>query len=420
MTAPAVTVLDNGLRVVSALMPGLETAAVGVWVNAGARCEAAATNGIAHLLEHMAFKGTKRRNALAIAEEIEQVGGHVNAYTSRECTAYVARVLKENVPLAVDILADILQHSVMPEDELGREREVVIQEIAQVHDTPDDLVFDLFQETAFPDQSLGRSILGTEKTVAGISREMLIDHMARHYDAGRMVVVAAGHVDHEALVGHVAEAFAGLAARPADPVAPATYAGGDRRQEQPLEQVHLVLGLKGIAYDDPDFYAQQVLATALGGGMSSRLFQEVRENRGLAYSIYTFLSCYADSGLFGIYAGTGEGEAAQTLPLVCAEINRVCAEVGEEEVARSRTQLKASVLMSLESTSSRCEQLARQMIVFKRPLPIDEIIAKIEAVDPPAVLDVARRLFSGKPALAALGPLSNVESYEEMMARLGN
>jgi len=418
MTAPIVTLLDNGLRVVSARMPGLETAAVGVWVNAGARCETAATNGIAHLLEHMAFKGTERRDALAIAEEIEQVGGHVNAYTSRECTAYVARVLKEDVPLAVDILADILQHSVMPEDELEREREVVIQEIAQVHDTPDDLVFDLFQETAFPDQPLGRSILGTEETVASFSREMLIDHMTRHYGAGRMVVVAAGHVDHEALVGHVAAAFADLVDRPADPVASATYAGGDRRHEQALEQVHLVLGLKGIAYDDPDFYAQQVLATALGGGMSSRLFQEVREKRGLAYSVFAFASSYTDTGLFGVYAGAGRRQVRELIPVICDEVAKIADTLTETELDRARAQLKASLLMSLESPSARCEQIGRQMLVFGRPIPPGEIIERIDAVDAPVLARAARRLIGGgPPTLTALGQIAEVEPYDRLSGR---
>lgn len=418
MTAPAVTTLDNGLRVVSARMPGLETAAVSVWVNAGARCEDAENNGIAHLLEHMAFKGTTTRDALAIAEEIEQVGGHLNAYTSRECTAYVARVLKEHVPLAIEILADILQHATMPEDELEREREVVIQEIAQVHDTPDDLVFDLFQETAFPDQPLGRSILGTEETVSRMTREMLVDYMNRYYSAGRMVVVAAGNVEHAALVDQVARAFADLDDRPAEAAPPAVYAGGDARRDQALEQVHLVLGFKGIAYDDPDFYTQQVLATALGGGMSSRLFQEVREKRGLAYSVFAFASSYTDTGLFGVYAGAGRRQVSDLIPVICDEVVKIADTVTETELDRARAQLKASLLMSLESPSARCEQIGRQMLVFGRPIPPAEIIEKIDRVDAQALARTARRLIGGaRPTLTALGPVAGVAPYDRVAAR---
>ncbi|MFQ5785575.1 MAG: M16 family metallopeptidase [Alphaproteobacteria bacterium] len=418
MTAARLSVLGNGLRVVSANMPGLETAAVGVWIDAGARCESAETNGVAHLLEHMAFKGTHRRSALAIAEEIESVGGHLNAYTSRESTAYLARVLKENVPLAVDILADILLHSIMPDDELEREREVVVQEIAQVHDTPDDMVFDLFQETAYPDQPLGRAIMGTPETVGGLTREVLADYMAEHYSAERMVVVAAGRVEHEEIVGLCTEAFADLPTRTPGMVEPARYRGGDKRQGRGLEQVHLVMGFNGVSYGDPGFYAQQVLATALGGGMSSRLFQEVREKRGLAYSVFAFASSYVDSGLFGIYAGTGERRVGALVPVICEEMVKIGQTVGEDEIARARAQLKASLLMSLESPSARCEQIGRQMLVYGRPIPPAEIIEHIDAVDVGALTGMARRLIdNGPPTITALGPVGGVEPYNTISAR---
>jgi predicted Zn-dependent peptidase len=411
--------LPNGLRVVSADMPGLETAAVGVWVDAGARRESAGLNGISHLLEHMAFKGTKRRTTLAIAEEIESVGGHLNAYTSREQTAYVARVLKEHVPLALDILADIVQHATMPEDELERERNVVIQEIAQVHDTPDDLVFDLFQETAYPDQPLGRSILGTVKSVNGFSRDILVDYMTEHYCAERMVVAAAGRVDHDAVVAMTAEAFGSLSQRANSAFQPASYRGGDARRNQALEQVHLLMGFNGVAYDDPEYYAQQVLATTLGGGMSSRLFQEVREKRGLAYSVYAFASSYLDGGLFGIYAGAGEKESHDLVPVICDEVIKIARSVGEDELNRARAQLKTSLLMSLESPSSRCEQLSRQTLIFGRTIPASEIIERIDEVDATGLTRGARRLIEGeRPTVAALGPIAGVEPYEKIAARL--
>ncbi len=419
MTEVRVTTLTNGLRVASADMPGLETAAVGVWVNAGARNETLELNGVSHLLEHMAFKGTRRRNALAIAEEIESVGGHLNAYTSREQTAYIARVLKNDVPLAVDLLADILQHTIMPEDELAREREVVIQEIAQVHDTPDDMVFDHFQETAFPDQPIGRSILGTVEKVGGFSRQALMGYMADQYSAENMVAVAAGRVDHDDFASLVEDAFDSLPDATPRVIEPAVYRGGDQRTERDLEQVHLVVGFNGVRFGDPAFFAEQVLATVLGGGMSSRLFQEVREKRGLAYSVFAFASSYADSGLFGIYAGTGEGHVGELMPVICDEVAKVASSVDDDELDRARAQIKASLLMSLESPSSRCEQIARHMMIYGRPLPPEEIIERIDAVDGDAVTAAARQLIDGgRPTITALGPISGLESYDVIAGRL--
>ncbi len=420
MTAAQVTTLANGLRVVSADMPGLETAAVGAWVNAGARCEPVELNGVSHLLEHMAFKGTRRRSALAIAEEIESVGGHLNAYTSREQTAYIARVLKADIPLAIDLLADILQNTTMPEDELAREREVVIQEIAQVHDTPDDIVFDFFQETAFPDQPIGRSILGTAERVSGFSRQELMDYMTTQYSAERMVVVAAGRVDHEPFVKLVEEAFDALPHSTAGAVEAAYYKGGDIRRQRDLEQVHLVIGFDGVAFADPAFFAEQVLATALGGGMSSRLFQEVREKRGLAYSVFSFATSYVDSGLFGIYAGTGGGHLGELVPVICDEVTKIAQAIDEDELDRARAQIKASLLMSLESPSARCEQLARHVLIYDRPMPATEIIDKIEAVDSAALIGAARRLIEdGRPTVAALGPIGGLDAYDSIAARFG-
>ncbi|MSP67181.1 MAG: insulinase family protein [Alphaproteobacteria bacterium] len=415
----AVTTLPSGLRVVSSVMAHVETASVGVWVDAGARYETREMNGVAHLLEHMAFKGTERRTARGIAEEIESVGGHINAYTAREHTAYYARVLKEDVPLAVDLLADILQHSTFHDAELERERTVVIQEIGQARDTPDDEVFDLFQETAFPGQSLGRSILGTADGVAAMPRRALIDYMSGHYRAPRMVVVGAGKVDHDRLVELASAGFASLPGASASPLEPARYVGGDFRAERPLEQVHLVLGFPGVAYHDPDFYAKEVLSVLLGGGMSSRLFQEVREERGLAYSIFSFASSYVDGGLFGVYAGTGAEQVATLLPVVCDEILKATSGITAAEVNRARAQIKAGVLMSLESSSSRGEQLARQMLVFGRPIPTAEIIERIEAVDGAAVQRVLQRILAaGQPTLVGIGPVAEMPDYGQVLARL--
>ncbi len=416
---PRLTTLDNGMRVITQDMPALETASVGVWVDAGARSETPQLNGISHLLEHMAFKGTKRRDARAIAEEIEAVGGHLNAYTSREHTAYFAKILRQDVPLAIDLLADILCNSVFRDDELERERAVVIQEIGQADDTPDDVVFDYFQATAYPDQPLGRPVLGSSDGVAALTRDALRGYLGRHYTADRMVLSAAGRLDHDAVVALAASAFDGLATEPAPAFDPARYQGGDNRKSRDLEQVHLLMGFDGVAYGDDDFYPTQLLSTLLGGGMSSRLFQEVREKRGLAYSVFSFASSYVDGGLFAVYAGSGEAESAELVDVVCDQVRDVAERVGEDEVARARAQIKAGLLMSLESSSARSEQLARQMLIFGRYVPTAEIIEKIEAVDTNRVSAAMRRLLAnGAPTVAALGPVSKVPDYDHIAARL--
>ena len=415
-----VTTLGSGLRIATDVMPGVETVSVGVWVAAGARYESLEDNGISHMLEHMAFKGTRRRSAQGIAEEIEAVGGHINAYTSREFTAYFARVLREDLALAVDLLADILQHSVFDEAELARERDVVLQEIGQVNDTPDDLVFDHLQGVAFPDQPMGRAVLGTPERVSVFGRQQLLVYMASHYKAPRMVVAGAGAVDHDVLVRLAGEAFGELNAGAAPGREPAQYMGGELHEERDLEQVHLVLAFAAVPYQDPDYYAAQVLSTVLGGGMSSRLFQEIREKRGLAYSIYSFASSYFDAGLFGVYAGTGLDQAEEVLTLTCAEIDKVCAGVTEDEVARARAQHKAGLLMGLESSPARCEQLGRQLLIYGRPIPPDEITAGIDAVDAGAVSRTAWRLVAGAPpALASLGPLAAHRPYAAIAKHFG-
>jgi len=412
------TLLPSGLRVVTDPMDTVETVSLGVWVEAGTRHEPAAVNGVSHLLEHMAFKGTERRTALDIAEEMDAVGGHLNAYTARDHTAYYAKVLKEDAGLALDIIADILQHSTLDPEELAREQAVVVQEINQAIDTPDDIIFDHFQSTAYPDQSLGRAVLGTEEVVRGMSRETVLGYMREHYSAPAMVLSASGRIDHDKLVAAAERAFGALPVPRTATTEAARYRGGDYREERDLEQVHVVVGFDGVTYEDPDYYATSVLSTLLGGGMSSRLFQEVREKRGLVYSIYTFASSYNDGGLFGVYAGTGEDEVAELIPVMCDEIVKVGSGVRDIEVQRARAQLKASILMSLESTSSRCEQLARQVAVYGRPVTVDEVVERIEAVTPEDCARVARRLFSGVPTFAAIGPLGRVESYDSIAARL--
>jgi predicted Zn-dependent peptidase len=412
------TTLENGMRVLTDRMSSVETVSIGVWVAVGTRHEPAQVNGVAHLLEHMAFKGTARRSALEIAAEIEAVGGHVNAYTSREHTAYYAKVLKENTGLAIDILADILQHSTFEERELERERAVVLQEIGQAFDTPDDIIFDLFQERAFPDQPIGRPVLGRADIIKTIDRETVAGYLKRNYAAPQMLLVAAGNLEHGEIVDLAQRAFAHLPSTCAARTEPARYVGGDLRQERDLEQVHILLGFPGFSFADHDYYAASVVATALGGGMSSRLFQNIREKRGLVYSIYSFTHAYSDGGVFGVYAGTGEDEAAEVMPALCEEIRRLDDGLAPAELERARAQLKAGLLMSLEGTAARCEQQATHMLVFGRPLDLQELILRIDEVDEAAVARVARHLFSAPPTVTALGPVARIEAYDRLVADL--
>lgn len=412
-----VTRLANGMRVATDNMATVETVTLGAWVETGARDEEPEINGISHVLEHMVFKGTERRSARDIAEEIEAVGGHLNAYTSRENTAYYAKVLKEDIGLAVDLVSDIVMHATMDPAELEREKSVICQEIHQAHDTPDDIVFDFFQEVAYPDQAIGRPVLGTEDVVRSFSKADIETYRQLGYTAPAVVFCAAGRIEHNRLVDILSEAFSALPTTPRNNRPQAHYRGGEHRTERDLEQVHVVLGLDGVGYKDDDFYAASVLSTLFGGGMSSRLFQEIREERGLAYSIYSFLSCCEDSGIFGIYAGTSADQLDELIPIVADEAMKVADDLGAEETQRARAQLKANILMARESTSARAEQLARQIMLFDRPLSVEEIVGQIEAVDDDAVKAVARKIFRGPPTVAAIGPVRGLESFDTLAGR---
>ncbi len=412
------TRLPQGLTVVTERMDRVETVSLGAYVAAGTRHETADENGVSHFLEHMAFKGTERRSATQIAEEVEAVGGHINAYTAREQTAFYVKVLKEDVALGTDIIGDILTHSSFDPDELERERGVILQEIGQANDTPDDIIFDHFQETAFPGQPMGRPVLGTEQRIKTMKRDVLTGYMRRHYAHSNTVVAAAGNIHHEDFLDLVQRHFADLPHDPAPPALPGIYGGGEFREGRDLDQVHIVLGFPSVAYDDADYYPTMLLSTLLGGGMSSRLFQEVREKRGLVYSVYSFNAPHVDCGLFGIYAGTGESEAAELMPVVLEELRKVQSEVQAAELQRARAQVKAGLLMSLESTGSRCEQLARQVQVFGRVMPTAETVAKIEAVTLADIERAARRIFRAPPTLAAMGPADRVPSLADIADRL--
>lgn len=417
--SPRVTILPSGVAVVTDRMPELGTAAVGVTFGAGARSESESEHGLAHFLEHMAFKGTARRSARAIAEEIEQVGGDLNAATGVEQTGYSARVLKADVGLALDMLADIVIEPVFDPAEIKREQNVVVQEIGGVEDTPDDLVFDWLQETAFPNQTLGRSILGTPKSVRGLDREALGRFRDRCYRAGDTVVTAAGAVEHEQVVEEAERRFAGLAPGSAAKPKPAAYVGGDRRAKRDYEQIHVTLAFEGRAFDAEDVYAAQVFANLAGGGMSSRLFQEVREERGLAYAVNAFHWSYADSGLFGAYAALGPEDAGDILPVMIDVLAQSAETADEREVERAKAQMKAGLLISFEQPAARADQHARHHLAFGRPLDVAETVAKIEAVTVAETRAAGRALMASAPTLAAVGPIRRLTPPERLAERLG-
>ena len=405
-----VTRLASGLSVVTDRMPHLQSATLGIWVGAGSRNEKTDEHGISHLLEHMAFKGTRRRSARQIAEEIEAVGGDLNAATSVESTAYYARVLKADVPLALDVLSDILSEPTFDPEELRREQNVIVQEIGATEDAPDDLVFERLHETAFPEQPVGRSILGTPETVRSFNSARLRGYLERNYRAPGMLVAAAGAIEHKRIVAEAEKRFASFVG-PSVPVPePAHFGGGTTVETRDLEQVHIALALQGLAVRDEQLYSLQVFTNVLGGGMSSRLFQEAREKRGLCYAIHAFHMPYSDTGLFALYAGTDEADASELMRVVIDQLAIATETLNDTEVARAKAQMKAGLLMALESSEARLGQIARQMLAYGRPIPLDEIVAKVDAVTVTSARAAGRALIGrGRPAIAALGPGSGLE-----------
>ncbi|WP_103333863.1 M16 family metallopeptidase [Pseudotabrizicola formosa] len=413
-----ISTLPNGLKIVTEHMPGLQSASVGIWVMAGGRHETAAQNGIAHFLEHMAFKGTAKRTSLQIAEEIEDVGGYINAYTSKEMTAYYARCLVADVPLALDVISDIVLNPVFDPKEIETERHVILQEIGQALDTPDDIIFDWLQEVSYPDQPFGRTILGPSERVSSFTAEDLRGFVGQHYAPDQMILSASGGVDHESIVHQAREIFGHLAARGISVVEPAAFIGGERREVKKLEQVHFALSLEAPGYRHPDVYTAQVYAMTMGGGMSSRLFQKIREERGLCYSIFAQSGAYEDTGSITIYAGTSKEEIAALTQLTVDEMKRAAEDMTEAEVARARAQLKAGLLMGLESPSNRAERNARLLAVWGRVPTPEEAVARIDAVNMADVRRFAAELAGAKTALAMYGPVAKAPGLEALRDRL--
>ena len=416
--SPRLTTLPNGFRIVTEDMPGLKSASVGIWINAGGRHERVEQNGIAHFLEHMAFKGTKRRSALQIAEEIEDVGGYINAYTSREMTAYYARVLDGDVPLALDVIADIVLNPVFDPKEIEVERHVILQEIGQAADTPDDIIFDWLQEAAYPGQPIGRTILGLEERVSAFNRRDLQTFVKEHYGPGQMILAAAGAVDHDQIVTLATELFGPIKPRPVGLITAAAFTGGERREIKDLEQAHFALAFEAPGYRHKDVYISQIYSTAIGGGMSSRLFQKIREERGLCYSIFAQSGSYEDTGMVTIYAGTSGEEISELTDLTIDELKRAAEDMTEAEVARARAQMKAGLLMGLESPSNRAERLARLLAIWGRVPDVDEAIARIESVTTADVRRYGAEIMAQPGALALYGPVQKAPDLISLRARL--
>lgn len=410
-----ITTLTNGLRIITSTRPEIETVSLGIWIKTGSAFETEEMNGVSHFLEHMVFKGTPSRSAFDISEQFEDVGGQSNAYTAREFTSFYAKMLKNDVELAIDILADLIKNATFAEDELLKEREVVVQEIKQTIDTPDDIIFDFLQEQAFPDQALGRTILGPAEKVRSFDREKLRSYLRSNYAGEDMVVCAVGNIEHEAFVTMVEKRLGSIQPKTNFTPDKQVYKGGFYAEKRDIEQVHMVLGFEGTKYECESYYPCMVFSTILGGGMSSRLFTEVREKRGLVYTVYSFVNSHTQTGLFGIYAGTTNKELKQVMPVICEEIRKIRSiEVQEKELNRAKTQLKASMLMALESSSSTAEVLARQMLLFNRVVPVEEMVERIEKVTVEDVQKVANQIFSTNPTYTLVGDIDGYPDYEEI------
>jgi predicted Zn-dependent peptidase len=414
-----ISTLPNGLRVVTRLMPGLHSAAIGVWVSAGGRDERVEQNGIAHFLEHMAFKGTQRRTSVQIAEAIEDVGGFINAYTSRDVTAYYARVLQSDVDLAFDVISDIVLNPIFDPREIEVERGVILQEIGQALDTPDDVIFDWLQEAAYPDQAIGRTILGPAERVSAFSRADLSGFVTEHYGPGQIIVAAAGAVDHDRIIRLAEATYGHLTPRPSGVRDPARWQGAEARHLKGLEQAHFALALEGPGYRSDDFYAAQIFSSALGGGMSSRLFQKIREERGLCYTIFAQSGFHDDTGMLTVYAGTGAEDIADLAMLTVDEIRRAADGLSDAEIARAKAQLRAGLLMGLESPSNQTERLARTLAIWGRVPDAAEVADRIASVTTAQIRDHAQRLLlNARPALALYGPVDAAPSRDALAERL--
>lgn len=407
--------LENGLRVISVERPQTETVSLGIWVNTGSAYEIKDVNGVSHFVEHMVFKGTQKRTSLQISEDIENVGGQTNAYTSREFTSFYAKMLKNDLELAVDVLSDLVVAPTFDMDEMSKEKEVVVQEIKQTNDDPSDIVYDYFMETAYQNQGLGRSILGTPEIVRSFNTEILKSYMASNYATENMVVAGAGNLKHDEFVKMVEQRMGGIQSKTNFIKEKQIYNGGEFAKVRDIEQAQVLLGFEGVAHNHEDYYKATILSTILGGSMSSRLFQEIREKRGLVYTVYSFTNSHTQNGIFGIYAGLNEEEIKQYIPVVADELKKISSEyVSDKELNRVKVQLKASMMMALESSSSTAEAIARQYLLYGRSVPVKEVISRIDSVTKDDILKLSQKIFTSQPTYTLLGNLKNYPGYEDL------
>jgi predicted Zn-dependent peptidase len=400
--------LPNGVRILTESMPHVRSATIGIWADVGSSAEPAERRGVSHLVEHMLFKGTRRRTGRQIAEEMDGIGGNLNAFTDKESTCYYAHVMDRHLPIAIDVLGDMFLHSLFDPDELHKEQQVVLEEIKMYDDSPDEMIHDLFTRTMWRGSDLGEPTIGHAATVTALESAHLRSWMTQRYAPQTVIVTAAGNLVHDEVVALVAAAFDGFRGEAASPAADRPLLTPDVSLTfKDTEQAYVLLGSSGLSLRDDDRYALSVLDTILGGGMSSRLFQEVREKRGLAYSVYSFQQSYRDAGLFGVYAGTSPDRVQECVDVICAELDGAVAGVTEAEVALAREHLKGNLTLALESTSSRMMRLGRNELVYARQISVEEIEAQIDIVDRAAVERVAHAVLAPETrGLCVLGPLA--------------
>lgn len=403
------TTLDNGIRIITEQVPSLQSVSLGIWVRSGSRFEHPEVNGISHFIEHMLFKGTDRRSAYAIAREIDSVGGVLNAFTSKELTSFYCKVIQENLELAVDLLADIFLNSSFPEEEIEREKDVICQEIHQVEDNPEDLIHEILGIRFWRDNPLGQPVLGTIPVIARLDRPAMLDFKADAYSTAETVICAAGKLEHERIVELIDQQMGQLlrGSSRATPLAPQIQSSAHVVQRD-IEQVHVCLGVEGPSAVDDGRHAVYILNTIFGGGMSSRLFQEVREKCGLAYSVYSFLSSLSDTGMFGIYAACNPTRVDELLHIVRREIVGLADSITEEEITTAKNQIKGNVVLSMESSESRMNRLAKGEFYFGRNIPLQEILDRLDSITREELAEASRALLnSGKFTLVALGPVKD-------------
>ncbi len=414
----SVSKLSNGIRIVTDAQKEADSVTLGLWVGVGSRFEKKSESGISHFLEHMAFKGTTTRNALQIAKEIEQVGGFINAYTGQDVTAYHARMLKKDMDIGLKIIADITQHATMDEKELNTEKGVIIQEINMYKDQPQYVTEANFEATAYPNQPLGRDIAGDPKIIQEMTPQKMLEYVRSHYATDRIVISASGPIQHDSFVKKCEKLFRDFTLKKTPLAEPAHYQGGFKYVKKPHEQVNLMIGFEGESYTSSDMWKAKLLATILGGGMTSRLFQEIREKRGLVYTIHAYASAEADTGIWGIYAGTGEKELEVLMPVLLDELKKATHNITAEEVLQAKTRLQAALLMRNEIISERAHLNAIELLHYGKVRSKASVVKAINAITQKEIQQYATKIFTTKPTVSCLGPVKNMMEYDTILKNL--